>query len=252
MSVKINTFGDPYMSTDDCKQFIASMAETYLLNVNDKWKRVRKYKDNALVLREFKSTSGDVLVISESADSVLGVYSLELVTTPLSAKAMSYLSKEKLLEELNNLSEEYSGKSEELDINPRSKELNCSYDFISQLIGDKLTTDVIFDLENTELTYYHKDDISYLQLDAGGDWEYPILAFFYWSEKNKAIKGFFPLGEGNTYNIETNTAYGSEDSNDDELTERYETIMNELDGDGAERIGFEQFKQHIERDYKNI
>lgn len=240
------------MSTDDCKQFITSMAEPYLLNVNDKWKRVRKYKDNGLVLREFKSTSGDVLVMSESADSVLGVYSLELVTTQLSPKAVSYLSKDNLLEELNNLSEEYSGKSEDLDVNPRSNEIDCSYDFISQLIEDKLTTDVIFDLENTELTYYHKDDISYLQLEAGGDWEYPIIAFFYWSEDNKSIKGFFPLGEGNTYNIETNTAYGSEDSNDDELTERYETIMNELDGDSSGRIGFEQFKQHIEREYKNI
>jgi hypothetical protein len=240
------------MSTDDCKQFIASMAEPYLLNVNDKWKRVRKYKDNGLVLREFKSTSGDVLVMSESADSVLGVYSLELVTSPLSAKAMSYLSKDKLLEELNNLSEEYSGKSEELEINPRSNELNCSYEFISQLIDDKLATDVTFDLENTEITHHHKDDISYFQLEAGGDWEYPIIAFFYWSERNKSIQGFFPLGEGNTYNIETNTAYGSEDSSDDDLTERYETIMNELDGDSAARVGFEQFKQHVERDYKNI
>jgi hypothetical protein len=240
------------MTTDDCKQFIASMAEPYLLNVNDKWKRVRKYKDNGLVLREFKSTSGDVMVISESADSVLGVYSLELVTTPLSAKAMSYLIKDKLFKELNNLSAEYSSPPEDIDISPRSNYIDCSYDFMSELIESKLTTDVIFDLENTELTYYHKDDISYLQLEAGGDWEYPILAFFYWSEKNKSIQGFFPLGEGNTYNIETNTAYGSEDSHDDELTERYATIMNELDGDAAERIGFEQFKQHVERDYKNV
>jgi hypothetical protein len=240
------------MTTDDCKQFIASMAEPYLLNVNDKWKRVRKYKDNGLMLREFKSTSGDVMVISESADSVLSVYSLELVTTPLSAKAMSYLVKDKLFKELNNLSAEYSSPPEDIDISPRSNYIDCSYDFVSELIESKLTTDVIFDLENTELTYYHKDEISYLQLEAGGDWEYPIIAFFYWSEKNKSIQGFFPLGEGNTYNIETNTAYGSEDSRDDELTERYATIMNELDGDAAERIGFEQFKQHIERDFKNI
>ena len=240
------------MSTADCKQFIASMAEQYLLTPNDKWKRTRKYKDNELVLREFKSTSGDVLVISESADSVLGIYSLELVTTPLSTKATSYLIKDKLFKELNNLSKQYSRTPEVIEVNSRSNRIDCSYDFISELIEDKLTTEVIFDLENTEITYYHKDDISYLQLDAGGDWEYPILAFFYWSEPNKSIKGFFPLGEGNTYNIETNTAYGSEDSNDDELTERYETIMNELDGDSSERIGFEQFKQHIEREYKNI
>lgn len=240
------------MSTDDCKQFIASMAEPYLLNINDKWKRVRKYKDNGLVLREFKSTSGDVMVISESADSVLGVYSLELVTTPLSAKAMSYLVKDKIFKELNNLSAEYSSTPEDIDISPRSNYIDCSYDFISELIESNLTTDVIFDLENTELTYYHKDNISYLQLEAGGDWEYPIIAFFYWSERAKSIKGFFPLGEGNTYNIETNTAYGSEDSSDDEMTERYEEKMNQLDGESAERLGFEQFKQHIERDYNSL
>lgn len=235
------------MSTDDCKDLIHSIAETYLLNPNDKWKRTRKYKHDNLVLRDFKSASGDLLTISESVEEVLGVYSLTLVTTDLSANALQYLTKEKLFKELNALAADM-GLREQIELSTRANDVNCSYNFVSELIGDKLINDVNFDLENIELTYCCKDKISYLTLDAGGDWEYPVLGFFYWSERNQSIKGFFPLGEGNTYNIETNTAYGSEDDNE----EGYEENMQDLDCEEAVRIGFQQFKEHLQRDYKDI
>lgn len=235
------------MSTDDCKELINSIADTYLLNPNDKWKRTRKYKHDNLVLRDFKSSSGDLLTISESVEEVLGVYSLTLVTTDLSTNALQYLTKDKLFKELNNLAVDM-GLREQIELSTRANDVNCSYNFVSELIGDKLINDVNFDLENIELTYYCKGNISYLTLEAGGDWEYPVLGFFYWSERNQSIQGFFPLGEGNTYNIETNTAYGSEDDNE----EGYEENMQDLDCDAAVRIGFQQFKEHLKRDYKDI
>lgn len=235
------------MSTDDCKELINSIADTYLLNRNDKWKRTRKYKHDNLVLRDFKSTSGDLLTISESVEEVLGVYSLTLVTTDLSSNALQYLTKDKLFKELNDLAVDM-GLREQIELSTRANDVNCSYNFVSELIGDKLINDVNFDLENIELTYYCKDNISYLTLEAGGDWEYPVLGFFYWSERNQSIQGFFPLGEGNTYNIATNTAYGSEDDNE----EGYEENMHDLDCDEAVMIGFQQFKEHIQRDYNDI
>lgn len=235
------------MSTDDCKELINSIADTYLLNSSDKWKRTRKYKQDNLVLRDFKSTSGDSVTISESKDDVLGVYSLTLVTTELSSNALQYLTKDKLFKGLNDLAIDM-GLREKIELNTRGNDVDCSYNFYSELIADKLITDVKFDLENTELTYCYRDNIAYLTLDAGGDWEYPILGFFYWSERNQSIQGFFPLGEGNTYNIATNTAYGSEDDNE----EGYEENMQDLNCDQAVRIGFQQFREHLQRDYKNI
>lgn len=235
------------MSTDDCKELISSMVDTYLLNPNDKWKRVRKYKQDNLMLRDFKSTSGDLLTISESVEEVLGVYSLTLVTTELSTNALQYLTKDTLFQELNALTSKM-GLVEQIGIDTRSGDVNCSYRFISNLIGNYLINDVNFDLENIELTYCCHYDISYLKLEAGGDWEYPVLGFFYWSERNQSIQGFFLLGEGNTYNIATNTAYGSEDDNE----EGYEENMQDLDCNEAVRIGFQQFKEHLARDYKEI
>jgi hypothetical protein len=235
------------MSTDDCKALINAIADTYLLNPQDKWKRVRKYKHDNFMLRDFKSTSGDILTISESIEGILGVYSLSLVTTELSKNALQCLTKDKLFKELNALAVKMKLK-EQIEINLRSEGVDCSYEFISQLIDDQLINDVNFDLENIELVYYFQDNISYLKLEAGGDWEYPILGFFYWSDPTKSIKGFFPLGEGNTYNIATNTAYGSEDENE----EGYEENMQDLDCDECVRIGFQQFKEHIQRDYKDI
>jgi hypothetical protein len=120
------------------------------------------------------------------------------------------------------------------------------------MISEFIDTSVVFDLENVELTLIEKNNICCLMLEAGGDWEYPITAYFYWSEREKSIKGFFPVGEGNSYNLATGTAYGSEDVDDDELQERYEKEMDNLNEKMISRIGFDQLLNHIRRDYDKI
>ena len=51
----------------------------------------------------------------------------------------------------------------------------------------------------------------YLGIMAGGDWEYPLFFILYWSGKN--FRGYIPT-DGNTWNKEFKTAYGSEEDSD--------------------------------------
>lgn len=240
------------METKDCKDFIESISEQYLLSKKDKWKRIRKYKEKNLVLRDFLSTSGDLVTVYETPSELLGVYSLELKTSALSPTAITQLSRAKFMSALSTfVTDNFSGSDPVIDFNDLTK-LSYTYKFITTLLDATLETDIVFDLENTELTVSEQDGIFSLVLEAGGDWEMPVTAYFYWSEPLQSICCFFPLGEGNTYNMETNTAYGSEDADDDELIERYEQEGNDLDYETAGRIGLSQLQQHIERDYKNI
>lgn len=252
-----------YMETKDCKDFIESISEKYLLTTGNKWKRKRKYKQDFLVLRDFINEYGDKITISESEDENLGVFSLELVTKELSQNAINCLTRKKLFEGISKYIEE--NHSTEIDLSAISGIetifQNHSHSLISEIkltvihemISEFIDTDIDFDLENVDLTIIEKDDICCLLLEAGGDWEEPISAYFYWSEPTQSLKGFFPLGEGNTYNLATNTAYGSEDVyDDDELQKRYEDEIDNLNYDTAGDIGFIQLKKHIERDYDKV
>lgn len=54
------------ISTQDCKDFILSISSIIQADVNDKWKRTKKYKDNTLTLRDFENQSGRTLTIAEN------------------------------------------------------------------------------------------------------------------------------------------------------------------------------------------
>lgn len=246
------------METQDCKDFIDSIADKYLLSKGSTWKRKRKYKHNFLTLRDFMNSAGDSITISESSDEIVGIYSIDLVTDGLSDTAKKYLTEDKLFEGITKHIEKTYSIQNPIKTIRDLENLRYPYHAIPEMVRHFIETDITFDLENAELTLDVKNSVCYLSLIAGGDWEQPIMAYFYWSEPDQSIKGFFPLGEGNTYNMETNTAYGSEeilysDDPDDEATrERYEIEMDALDYDKIGRIGFAQFKQHIERKYKDI
>ena len=82
---------------------------------------------------------------------------------------------------------------------------------------------IIFDQENCDadedertqdgtiydLVGYHTLDnkLTFLGVVAGGDWESPLFYIIYWD--GKKLRGYIPT-EGNPWNKETKTAYGSE------------------------------------------
>ena len=80
------------------------------------------------------------------------------------------------------------------------------------ILGSKWVGDfkVKFDMEN----YGHEElgmtstGIPYLATWYGGDWEEPLLVFYYFDPKGK-LRNYIPT-KGNTYNILTKTAFGSE------------------------------------------
>ncbi len=304
------------MSTDDCKNFIESIAEENNLKKKDKWKRVKKYKEGELVLRDFENSTGDVLVIAENKNGKLSLHSLNK-ETQLPQEIKASLGKEKLLTEFFKLivnvhRKDHSFKTDifdsycyytKLDGGGISPEALVAYldnddqsliekevkniknkteiypghtliyqledfdDRLSNIMGNNFVSDthpdkvgILYDKENCYMYLEEKEGISYLKMECGGDWENPVMAFIYWSEKENRLKGFFPKGDGNIYNQETATAYGSEfekidmsydDPRRDKLELKYENMMVEIEENAdkyypkAEKIGFKQLKEYI-------
>lgn len=123
---------------------------------------------------------------------------------------------------------------------------------------------ISYDMENLYAYFYEQEGVSYIKLEIGGDWEKPVHAMLYWSEKDQKMKGFFPLDKGNIYNSKEKTAYGSEmdsglsvrglkyDSEEyNELEEQFEEINNKVEKHykkmvkTADEEGFKQLKQHL-------
>lgn len=52
------------ISTQDCKNFIGSISA--LIESDNSWKRIKKYKDNSLILRDFQNQEGRTLTIGEN------------------------------------------------------------------------------------------------------------------------------------------------------------------------------------------
>lgn len=97
---------------------------------------------------------------------------------------------------------------------------------------EKDLSKVIFDHENFEMEpeedgwpakvfvglYTLENGLTYLGACAGGDWEVPVYYIIYWD--GKSLRAYIPK-EGNTYNQETKTAFGSEEERDYEKYKDY-------------------------------
>ena len=70
-----------------------------------------------------------------------------------------------------------------------------------------------------------KNGMPVLFVNAGGDWETPIIFLLYWD--GKTIRGYIPK-EGNTWNIETKSAYGNNDDEDDAPDPDYEKLQDDI------------------------
>ena len=88
---------------------------------------------------------------------------------------------------------------------------------------DKDLSKIQFDWENYEVLELKTSfpGCHYQLMYAGGDWEYPVYFMIYWDGKN--LRAYIPE-EGNTYDKEYKTAYGSQTD-----TELYDKKYGHLD-----------------------
>lgn len=105
------------MSTDNCKDFIEKLSINENLPLKTKWKRLKKYKENDLIYRDFQNNEGDELTISEDKSGILNLVKLER-NIKLSEECTKNQNKQFLLLELYKLT---------LDISATSKEFNDRY-----------------------------------------------------------------------------------------------------------------------------
>ena len=63
------------ISTQDCKDFISQISHIIHSNNSDKWKRIKKYKQDHLILRDFEDQDGQSLIIAE-LNNTLFLYQL--------------------------------------------------------------------------------------------------------------------------------------------------------------------------------
>ena len=61
------------ITTENCKKFIKQNSQL-MKHSNDKWKRIRKYKEGNLILRDFSNSDGDILTVCEDESQNLSFY----------------------------------------------------------------------------------------------------------------------------------------------------------------------------------
>lgn len=102
--------------------------------------------------------------------------------------------------------------------------------FVNDLSKD--VVGVNYDKENIDTEFHEYDGMHFLKVTMGGDWEWPVYGYVYWSEVEQRVKGFFPTGDGNVYNTDLNCAWGSEFDYKSDLAEaqleKYEEQADEI------------------------
>lgn len=121
------------------------------------------------------------------------------------------------------------------EVAPNLFDSSYEYDDIFNLmdyLGDDIK--VQFDLENFDLGDQDGSDplvgfqtnssgLTYLGIFAGGDWEFPVYFIVYWD--GKKLRGYVPT-DGNPWNTKTKTAYGNDDSDDENIMKRYKLSLD--------------------------
>lgn len=96
---------------------------------------------------------------------------------------------------------------------------------------------VDFDTENIvwdgsfrrELLGFHEleNGLTFLGVQAGGDWEFPVFFIIYWD--GKSLRGYIPT-DGNPWNTDTKSAYGNDEERDlENARKRYPGVFDGVD-----------------------
>lgn len=121
---------------------------------------------------------------------------------------------------------------------------NCCYDGSIVCMTPRVEKDlskVQFDTENFECEVGEtwgtntidgfrtlENGMTYLGCSAGGDWEHPVFFIIYWD--GKELRGYIPA-DGNTWNKQYKTAYGSEQESD-----KYQKQIAKMTDDEIEKL----------------
>lgn len=138
------------MSTDKCKDFIEKLSISENLPLKTKWKRLKKYKENDLIYREFENNEGDEIIISEDNLGELNLVKLER-NIELSDIVIKNQNKNFLLLELYKLT---------LDISAENKEFNKRY-------LEDISEESIREYILTGRTKYLENDIKKISIKSG-------------------------------------------------------------------------------------
>jgi hypothetical protein len=98
---------------------------------------------------------------------------------------------------------------------------NCSADTVFATLDDL----------KVPLGFQTLDNLTFLGINAGGDWEVPVFFIVYWD--GMELRAYIPT-EGNTWNLTAHSAFGNDEDQDvDELKRRF---PKETDGLHPEEI----------------
>lgn len=69
------------------------------------------------------------------------------------------------------------------------------------------------------LGYRQIGNLSFIGVEAGGDWEFPVF-FIIYLDNNKVFRGYVPK-DGNTWNFDTKKALGNDEESDDKFLRKW-------------------------------
>lgn len=135
----------------------------------------------------------------------------------------------------NNYIEEYG------DLDPEDPDLSR---IVHMLLSEDLLGDVVKDWSKIEFSTENLDVIGekltpegvpYLHIQAGGDWETPLVCIIYFD--GKKLRGYVPK-DGNSYNHSAKAAFGNNDDDDD-------ACVRQFGGRKGRRNGYEDARADL-------
>jgi hypothetical protein len=127
---------------------------------------------------------------------------------------------------------------------------NICYKHLTNQVTNDLNK-VQFDIENMDVEndgriggFQTRDNgLTYLGISAGGDWESPLFFIIYWD--GQKLRGYIPT-KGNTWNTDTNMAYGNDYEIDDEGADDRNARKRGWESSEDARYNIEEIIQDIE------
>lgn len=117
-------------------------------------------------------------------------------------------------------SEDFDGDPKDYTPNNVLETMNCCPKHLSDTIAKDLSK-IEFTPENWEIKGFQNlpNDLLVLCVEAGGDWECPLLFIIYFD--GNTLRGYIP-SEGNPYNHTTKMAYGNDEEADEKDGYKYD------------------------------